>query len=182
MTGSWYPLCLRASRLDGGAPPPPPLVATDKWKIWERHKGKKERKNGITPLPPVPLLSHKPWARSIPLLHLGGNFPTSVATKKSITAWSQSCMVKSSEICPCRHLPAFQPITFSTPFHRSLWWFLHRLQWRKRCSCVWDTVPPHHQHWSSSRWPNHLGRLPWAHARTLVGRNWQPAILRLSSE
>jgi len=43
MTGPWYPLCLRASRLDGGAPPPLPFVPADKWKMRDRQKGKERR-------------------------------------------------------------------------------------------------------------------------------------------
>jgi hypothetical protein len=56
----------------------------------------------------------KPLAWSILLLHLGGNFPTSVPTNKSITVCSHSSMAKSAEICMCRTLPAFQPVACST--------------------------------------------------------------------
>jgi len=112
---------------------PSSLLTNERGKLEERqNKTKKERKRakGIIPFRPMSLLSPKPWARSIPLhLHLGRNFLTSVATRKSITAWSHSSMEKSSEICTCQHLPAFQPVTFSTAFHTSLWWSLNWLQW-----------------------------------------------------
>src|ERR1700687_1539175 len=68
---------------------------------------------------------------------LGGNFPTSVAARKSITAWSHFSMENSSETCTCLHLPAFQPVAFPTAFQSALCWVFHRLQWRKRCSRIW---------------------------------------------
>jgi hypothetical protein len=87
--------------------------------------------------------------------HLGGIFPTSVAARKSITAWSHFSMEHRSETCRCRHLPAFQPVNFPTAFQSSLCWSLHWLQWRKRCSCVGVTIPSHRLQLSSSRRPNH---------------------------
>jgi hypothetical protein len=43
---------------------------------------------------------------------LGGNFPTSVAARKSITALSHFSMESSSETCTCRHRPALHPVAF----------------------------------------------------------------------
>jgi hypothetical protein len=159
MTGQSYPLRRRASRLDGGAPPPIPFVPADKSMITEcqkaqRKERRKERRNDITPLAPIPLLSPKPRARSITLLQLSRNIPTAVAAKKSITAWSHSVMETRLETSTCRDLPTPQRVAYNTAFHSSPWWTVHGLQWRKRCSDVWDSVHPHHPHLSSSRWPN----------------------------
>jgi len=118
----------------------------------------KGRKKCLTPLPPPPLPSHEPAPYRY--FSLGGNFQTSVAGWMSITAWSQSSMQNRSDICTFRHLPAFPPVTFPTDFNSSIWWYLNRLQFRKRCSHVWDTLPPHHQHLSSSKWPNRLRWTP----------------------
>jgi len=70
------------------------------------------------------------------LPRLGGNFPISVAIRKSITALSHFSMESSSETCTCRHLPALHPVAFPTSFQSVFCWSLHRLQWRKRCSRV----------------------------------------------
>jgi len=98
-----------------------------------------------------------------PLSILGGNFPTLVAARKSITALSHFSMESSSETCTCRHRPALHPVAFHTSFQSTLGWFFHRLQWRKRCFRVWAAVlppPPHHQHLSSSRCPNRFRYVP----------------------
>jgi len=125
MTGP-YPLCLRASRLDGGAPTYYPLSLLTK-----------ERLATLASMP-----------------HHGGNFPTSVAARKSITALSHISMENSSNTCAHQHRPAFQPIAFPTFFQSSYCWYFHRLQCQRRCSRVWATVHPHHQHLSSSQCPN----------------------------
>ena len=94
---------------------------------------------------------------------LGGNFPISVAIRKSITALSHFSMESSSETCTCWHLPALHPVAFPTSFQSVFCWSFHRLQWRKRCSRVWATVlppPPHHQHLSLSRCPNRFRYVP----------------------
>ena len=121
-------------------------------------KGKERKTQRSLPAAAAPRTLVSLCACSIPpFIHLGGNFPTSVAARKSITAWSHSSLENSSETCTCRHLPTFQPVAFPTAFHSVFCWSLHRLQWRKRCSRVWAAVlppPPHHQHLSSSRWLN----------------------------
>jgi len=94
---------------------------------------------------------------------LGGNFPTSVAARKSITALSHFSMESSSETCAWRHLPALHPVAFPTSFQSVFCWSFHRLQWRKRCSRVWAVILPpplHHQHLSSSRCPNRFKYVP----------------------
>src|SRR5258705_7816036 len=53
---------------------------------------------------------------------LGGNFPTSVATRKPITALSHFSMESSSETCTCRHLPALHPVAFPTSFQSVFCW------------------------------------------------------------
>jgi len=61
---------------------------------------------------PLPAGSYSSAARCPPALApplvLGGNFPTSVAARKSITTWSHFSMESSSETFTCRHLPALQ--------------------------------------------------------------------------
>jgi hypothetical protein len=143
----------------------------------ERQKGqerKEERKNSIILLPPALPPSPKPLACSIPLLHLGGNFPTSVAAKKSITAWSHSSMVKSSEICTCRHLPAFQPVACPTVFQSVFCCSGGRGAPASGAQSLHTTSICRHLGGRTA-----LGRLQWAHARTSVCRTWWPAILRL---
>ena len=57
----------------------------------------------------------------------------------------------------------FQPVAFPPTFHIVFCWSLHRLQWRKRCFCVWAAIQPpllHHHHLLSSRWPNHFSLTP----------------------
>ena len=49
LTGVWrdqITLCLRASQLDGGAPPPVPFIHTDKRKLREETEKKRKEKNG----------------------------------------------------------------------------------------------------------------------------------------
>jgi len=92
------------------------------------------------------------------VFHCGGNFPTSVAARKSITAWSHFSMERRPEICTCLQLPAFQSVAFLTVFHGVCCLSLHRLHWQTRCSRFWAAVLspslPHHQHLSSSWCPN----------------------------
>jgi len=97
-----------------------------------------------------------------PQLVLGGNFPTSVAARKSITPWAHFSMESSSETFTCRHLPALHPVAFPTCFQSVFRWSFHRLQWRNRCSHVWAALlpPPHHQHLSSSRCANRFRYVP----------------------
>jgi hypothetical protein len=86
-------------------------------------------------------------------IHLGENFQTAVVTRKSITTWSYSSRENSSEFFVCWHLPAIQPVAIPSTFHSMFCWYLHWLQWRKRCSHIWATVQPlplHHRHLSSS--------------------------------
>ena len=86
-----------------------------------------------------------------PPLVLGGNFPTSVAARKSITAWSHFSMESSSVTFTCRHLPALHPVAFPTSFQSVFCWSFHRLEWHKRSSHGW-AVPlllPHQQHLST---------------------------------
>jgi len=78
MTGPWYPLRLRASRLDCGAPPPLPFVPTDKWNIRKRQNGqerKKETKNSIIPLPPAPPPSLQALSPGHTATSFGRTFP-----------------------------------------------------------------------------------------------------------
>ena len=86
----------------------------------------KEEKNGYKPHRRPSRLS-QPLRLLHTVIHLGGNFPTSVAARKSITAWSHSSMENSLETCACRHLPAFQPVTFPTGFQSAFCWSLHQL-------------------------------------------------------
>jgi len=99
-----------------------------------------------------------------PPLVLGGNFPTSVAARKSITTWSHFSKESSSETFTCRHLPALHPVAFPTSFKSVFCWSFHQLQWRERCSRVWAVLlpPPHHQHLSSSWCPNRFRYVPTA--------------------
>jgi hypothetical protein len=112
------PLRLRASRLDGGASSPLPIAKVDKRNIteWQNERKKLKEMEVITPLPPLLLLSPEPSAHFITPHHLGGNFPTSVATRMSTTTWSHSSLENSSEICTFLHLPAFQPVAFPWRF------------------------------------------------------------------
>jgi len=120
----------------------------------EKKRRKAKEKNGYKPHRRRPPHLSQPLRLLHTAIHLGGNFSTSVAARKFNTAWSHSSLESSSETCTCRHLPAFQPVTFPTAFQSAFCWSLHRLQWRKRCSRVWAAVPLRHQHLSSSRWPN----------------------------
>jgi len=101
-------------------------------------------------------------AGSYSSIRLGGNFPTSVAARKSIPALSDFSMENSSETCTCRHLPALHPVAFPTSFQSVRCWSFHRLEWQKRCSRVWAVLPPppHHQHLSSPRSPNRFKYVP----------------------
>jgi len=60
---------------------------------------------------------------------LRGNFPTSVAGRKSITALSHISRVSSSESCKCWHLPALHPFAFPSSLESVFCWSCHRLQW-----------------------------------------------------
>jgi hypothetical protein len=97
-----------------------------------------------------------------PLLVLRTNFPTSMAARKSITAWSHFSMESSSETVTCQHLPALHPIAFLARFQSVFFCSIHRLQWRRRCSRVWAVLlrPPHHQNWSASRGLNSFRYVP----------------------
>ena len=90
----------------------------------------------------------------------GWNFPMSVAARKSITAWSHFSMENSSEICTCRHLPAFHPVAFPNTFQSAFCWSFHWQQWWKRCSHVCSVPLLHHQHLKSSWWPNRFWVIP----------------------
>jgi len=127
---------------------------------------KSKRARRLLLLRPLPASSYSS-ARCPPALTpspiLGGDFPTSVAARKSITALSHFSMESSSEICTCRHLPALHPVAFPTSLQSIFCWSFHRLQWRKRCSRVWAAVlppPPHQQHLSSSRCPKRFRYVP----------------------
>jgi len=115
-------------------------------------KGMKSRRaRRLLFLRPLPAGSYSS-ARCPPALPppsiLGGNFPTLVAARKSITALSHFSTESSSETCTCRHLPALHPVAFPTSFQSVFCWSLHRLQWRKRCSRVGATVlPPPPRFW-----------------------------------
>jgi len=85
---------------------------------------------------------------------VGGNFPTSVAARKSITAWLHISMENSSVIYTCRHLRAHQPVAIHTVFQTVVSCAFCRLQWPKRCSRACTAHPLHHQHMSSCRCPN----------------------------
>ena len=63
-------------------------------------------------------------------------------------------MVKTSQICTCRHLPAFHPVAFPTTFQKGVCWCLHRLLWWERCSSVCRVLVLHHQHLSFSQCQN----------------------------
>jgi len=144
MTGP-YPPRLRASRLDGGAPTYYPASPLTKERERERERRRKEKKDRNR---------KERLATPASMPHFGGNFSMSVAARKSITALSHISMENSSDTCARRHRPAFQPVAFPTSFQSSRCWCFHRLQCRRRCSRFWATVPPHHQHLSSSRCPN----------------------------
>jgi len=90
----------------------------------------------------------------------GRDFPTSVTARKCITVWSHPSMEKSSEICTYRHLPTFHPVAFPTAFQSSVCWSVYRLQCRNRCSPICSVLHPHHQHLSSSQWPNRFRYVP----------------------
>jgi len=158
------PLRLRAGRLHGGAPLLLPFVpfwqkkeSIQKWQIYNT-KGKGWNQGG----PTGPYSSARCPPDLAPLLVLGGNFPTSVAARKSITAWSHFSMESSSETFTCRHLPALHPVAFRTSFQSVICWSFYWLQWRKRFSHVWAVrLPPqHHQHSSLSRCPNRFRYVP----------------------
>jgi len=126
---------------------------------WTREgKTSKERKENVcksTAASP-PHLSH-PQCPLQTAVHLGGNFPTSVAARKSFTAWLHSSMDNCSEICMCRHLPAVQPVAFPTPFGSAFCSSPHWLQRQRRCARVKAAVRPlplHQQHLPSSQCPN----------------------------
>jgi hypothetical protein len=73
---------------------------------------------------------------------LGGNFPTSVAARKSITAWSHFPMENSSETCTCRHLPALQPVAFPTAFQNTVRSFPRRCKSGHSVRCKVRKVNP----------------------------------------
>jgi len=157
------PLRLWPSRLEGWALPLLPIILADIWKLKDgpekTMKDKKTKENIYTSTASSPPHLSQPLGPLHTAIHLGGNLPTSVAARKSMTTWSHSSMENSSEICMCRHLPTFQPITFPTTFHSAFCLSLHRLKGQKRCSRVWAAIlppPPHHEHFSSSRCPNHF--------------------------
>jgi hypothetical protein len=60
--------------------------------------------------------------------HPGGNFPMSMAARKSINAMSHISMENGSNTCARQHRPAFQPIAFPTFFLSCNYWYFHRLQ------------------------------------------------------
>jgi len=78
-------------------------------------KENKKRTKEITEKRDHPRAEH-PYSCPRSSVCLGGNFPTSVAARKSITAWSHFSMENSSQICTCWHLPAVQPVAFPTVF------------------------------------------------------------------
>ena len=110
------------------------LTNEGKWMVvhWDKEKNERERLN---------TLCSAAWK----LPDLRGRKEAS----KSIIAWSHISMENSSDICLCRHVPAFQPATHPTAFQSFRCSCFHLLQWRKRCSRVWDAYL-HHQHWPSS--------------------------------
>jgi len=161
------PLRLQTSRLDGKAPPPPRYPSSPltygSCEMDQKRKDKKRKENVCksTAASP-PHLSYSLWPLHT-AIHLGGNFPTSVAAIKFITAWSPSSMENSSEICTGRHLPAFQPVAFPTSFHCAFCWSLHRLQWWKRWSHVRGRRPASataRLAFVSSRCPNRFMYVP----------------------
>jgi len=116
----------------------------------------------LRPLPAGPYSSVLCPPALAPPLVLGGSFPTSVAARKSITAWSHFSMEGSSETFTCRHLPALHLVAFPTSFQSVFCWSFHRLQWRKRYSRVWAVMlpPPRHQDMSVSWCSNRLRYVP----------------------
>jgi hypothetical protein len=70
----------------------------------------------------------KKLAAPASMRHPRGNFPTSVAARKSITALSHISMENSSDTYARWHRPAFQPVAFPTSFQSSRYWYFHRLQ------------------------------------------------------
>jgi len=69
--------------------------------------------------------------------HASGNFPTSMAARKSITTMSHIPMENSVDSCARRHRPAFQPVAFPI-FHQSSHWTLAA---DLPSGCVWVRVP-----------------------------------------
>jgi len=53
-------------------------------------------------------------AAPVSMPHPGGNFPRSMAARKSITAMSHISMENSSDTCARRHRPAFQPFALQS--------------------------------------------------------------------
>jgi len=127
------------------------------WEMDQKRNDKKRKENIYQSTAASPPCVSQPLCPLHTAIHLGGNFPTSVAARKFITPWSHSSMENSSEICTCWHLPACLPLSSLPVFNTRFCWSLHQLQWRKRCSRIWATVLPplpHHKQLSSSQCPN----------------------------
>ena len=111
---------------------------------------------------------------------LGGNFPTSVAARKSITPCWHISMENSSDICTCRHLPAFQPGAFPTVFQSVVCWFSIGCSGGRDTPaslllalCTTSICRPLDAQTAS-------GTLQSGHARSSVYRTSQPVASRLS--
>jgi hypothetical protein len=137
----------------------------------------------LRPLPAGPYSSAScPPARAPPVV-LGGNFPTSLAARKSITGWSHFSMESSSETFTCRHLPALHPVAFpllsrAPPAGLSIGCSGGRdvPASGPSCFCRHTSSICHHL---GVR--NIFGTSPLVRVRTSVGRTWLPEASHCSS-